>query len=371
MVEVGNGHKSTATAIADAIMREYGGRYEVGVIDSFKEVGCHRLDALYKESWKRILGMPRILAEVGYLGWRSRLLTHGVERLAGWFFLERLARRIETEQPVLVYSTYFFTTHFLSLLRRRGMLKVPVIAVNPDPFDTNAAYWHHEVDGYICFSQQVERILRKRNRCPDVQVFGYPVHHRFAGPQGDAAGFRAGLGLKASLPTVLMTAGGEGVGPLPCYVSALLQAGLPVQAVVVCGRNDAVKQKIEGMAAARPGSAVRVIGYAENMPELIAASDLVVGKAGPSTTFEALISGKPIIHTHFMPEERGTTRFVLQNRLGWYAPTPGQFVDILGGLLDEPDQLRQYTERVVRFGFRNGAEDIGRHIVGFLERRRE
>ena len=103
-------------------------------------------------------------------------------------------------------------------------------------------------------------------------------------------------GLEPDRATILVSAGGFGVGPVERLVEALRGLRHPAQVVVICGRAAELKLRLDRLATTMPpGSpvALHVVGYTTEMDEYMAAADLLVGKPGGLTTSEALARGLP------------------------------------------------------------------------------
>jgi processive 1,2-diacylglycerol beta-glucosyltransferase len=141
-----------------------------------------------------------------------------------------------------------------------------------------------------------------------ITVSGIPIDPVFAEPK-DARAMRVKHGLTPDRTTVLVSAGGFGVGPVEALVHTLLELQHPVQLVVICGRSEPLKRKLAELARARPGDlmpALHVVGYTTAMDEYMAAADLLVGKPGGLTSSEALARGLPLAIVRPIPgqEER-------------------------------------------------------------------
>src|SRR4029453_7738439 len=134
-----------------------------------------------------------------------------------------------------------------------------------------------------------------------------PVRQGFA-RLPDPATARRALGLAPQLPTVVAMAGTQGsLGRLSDVVRALLAVERPMQAVVVAGRDDRLRDRLTRLAA---GSPLRVVGYVDDVPALLAAVDLLVTKAGGMTLAEATAAGVPLLLYGSLPgQERGNERF--------------------------------------------------------------
>ena len=89
-------------------------------------------------------------------------------------------------------------------------------------------------------------------------------------------------GLAPDLTTILVSAGGFGVGPVEVLIHMLLELRHPTQVVVICGRSEALKRRLDELAGARPRDltpALRVVGYTTEMDEYMAAADLASREA--------------------------------------------------------------------------------------------
>jgi 1,2-diacylglycerol 3-beta-galactosyltransferase len=177
-----------------------------------------------------------------------------------------------------------------------------------------------------------DRVLRAHVPAERVKVMGLPVDLRFrpAAP-GEKERLRTGLGLAEDRPTILVAGGGDGSGRLLQKVRALALEPHEWQAIVVCGRNETLRRRLSRRRFRTP---VVVLGFVENMPELLRASDLAVTKAGPGAIAEALATGLALVLTSYLPgQETPNVEFVCRNRLGVYAPRPEELVDSVSRLL--------------------------------------
>lgn len=92
------------------------------------------------------------------------------------------------------------------------------------------------------------------------------------------------------LYTVLVLGGGEGLGGLARVARCL--ADLPVQIIVVAGRNKRVREELEELLFVR--SNLFVFGFVDNMSDLMDASDICVTKPGGMTISECMAKNLPM-----------------------------------------------------------------------------
>jgi processive 1,2-diacylglycerol beta-glucosyltransferase len=145
-------------------------------------------------------------------------------------------------------------------------------------FDVHGYWVQPTADRFFVGSGEVAAILAGRGiEERRIEVSGIPIAAEF-GATWDREAIRARLGLDANAPVVLVTAGGAGVGSFADTVSAVLASG-PAQVLAVCGRNEALKRRLE---AVRPpaGSSLHSFGFVSPIAELMAVADLAVAKSG-------------------------------------------------------------------------------------------
>jgi processive 1,2-diacylglycerol beta-glucosyltransferase len=136
--------------------------------------------------------------------------------------------------------------------------------------------------------------------------------------------------------------------------------------VVVCGRNQELKERLDALAAGEPGrrNTLVPIGYTTEMDEYMSAADVMVGKPGGLTTSEALAKELLLVIVNPIPgqEERNSDHLLEQgaaircNNL----PVLGYKID---RLLDDPtraDAMRAAARRLAR---PNAALDVVRKAL--------
>jgi processive 1,2-diacylglycerol beta-glucosyltransferase len=104
-----------------------------------------------------------------------------------------------------------------------------------------------------------------------ITATGIPVHPLFARSKNEWE-CKGRHGLSEHRPVVLQLAGGLGVGPIGHIHRQTLETELPLQLVVVTGRNAAAREELQAVPC--PARHRRIIlGYTDKMDELMAAAD--------------------------------------------------------------------------------------------------
>jgi len=103
---------------------------------------------------------------------------------------------------------------------------------------------------------------------------------------------------------------GFGMGPIAEVVAELDKASHPFQAIVVTGRNEELRRDLAAQDRKHP---THVLGFASNMHELMAVSELIITKPGGLTTSEVLAMGRPLMIVNPIPgQEAANSDFLLE-----------------------------------------------------------
>ena len=268
----------------------------------------------------------------------------------------RLIRLLMKEKPDVAVCTHFLPAEILLFLKRRKALNVPVGIVITD-YDAHAMWLYKDVKWYFVAHDETKAYLETLGIPPEtVYVTGIPVDPKF-GKQRPKQEVRAGLGLIEDRTTILVSAGGFGVGPVEEMVRSLQKIKTPVQIIVICGRNPELEQHLKNMQDMQHPATI--VGFTAEMHKWMAASDILVGKAGGLTSSEALASGLALVIVNPIPgqEERNSDHF-LEEGVAMRCNDIPVLAYKIDRLLSNKERLLSMREAVRRFARPNAASDI-------------
>lgn len=288
---VGAGHLRAAEAVEKEYKRQFP-ETEVKNIDVLNYT-----NPLFRRLYgKAYLDMVNTMPEV--LGWMYDSLDKPWENERRRFALDRLNTQpfinlLKKEKPDLAICTHFLPSEIISWLKAKGKANFPQAIVVTD-FDAHAMWLCHNYERYFVALDETKIHLSKIGIPADkITVTGIPIDSLFAETK-DKAAMREKYGLEKDKLTILVSAGGFGVGNIEHLLQALSDLQTPAQIVAVCGRNEELKTKLEKLAVEKLNNArvtFKPIGFTREMDEYMSASDLIVGKPGGLTTSEALAKG--------------------------------------------------------------------------------
>ena len=161
----------------------------------------------------------------------------------------------------------------------------------------------------------------------------------------DPVALRRELGLQPNLPTGILLFGGFGSKVMYDIVERLDAARVPVQLIVICGRNDKLAEKFRSRSWNLP---LHVLGFTKEVHRLMSAADFLIGKPGPGSIAEAMVRRLPVIlecNAWTMPQERYNTEWVIEKRVGIVLSSFDEIVPGVKQLL-EPAMLAAFRRNV-------------------------
>jgi UDP-N-acetylglucosamine:LPS N-acetylglucosamine transferase len=363
-IAAGGGHVAGAHAMSEAIERHYPGRFGLRVSDYMKDLGIIQLDRFHKNSWRRALRYP-ILARVGqHVIDAFPRLTIAAERRILRDFARAAASDLREDPPLLIVSNHGLITTGLAEAKHRYGLEVSVLTFATEPFNISAYWGEPRADRVIAASEDGRRRLIRFGVPTDrMTIIGRPVRQAFLNAPAKAEA-RERLELEDRF-TCLVSFGGEGVGRNPRgLIRTLLDSDVPLQVVAITGRNEALREELRTL---RPGTdRLRVEGFVENLAEYLAASDVFVGKAGPSSVYEALAVGRPVLASGYAGlNELGVVRFIEGQGLGRHVRTTAALAREVRRYAGDPALLEEVARRCRELDLASSTERFAHHIVRY------
>jgi processive 1,2-diacylglycerol beta-glucosyltransferase len=281
--------------------------------------------------------------------------------------LGKLIRFLQSEPWDLVIHTHFLPAEIVASLRKQGKLSVPHVTVTTD-FETHRLWVNQPCDRYFTATEEGSVNLQSWGvPASAIEATGIPILPAFAGPH-DRAALLAKHGLAADRPVVLQMAGGFGVGPIEALYKAILNVEVPLQVVAVAGRNEELREDLDGIPCPARHRA-KVIGFTKEIHELMAVADLVVSKPGGLTTSEALASGAVMVVANPVPgQETRNSDFLLENGAAIKVNHPALLSYKLAALLRDPGRMEQLRANVRRVARPHAAFDVAKKSLELIQR---
>jgi len=132
----------------------------------------------------------------------------------------------------------------------------------------------------------------------------------------DAHELRKQMGLRDDLPTAIVLFGGYGSGVVHQIAKRLDRANVPVQLILICGRNEKLAARFRAETWKLP---IHVVGFTKEVHRLMCAADFMIGKPGPGSIAEAMVRHLPVLiecNAWTLPQERYNAEWVKEKEVG-------------------------------------------------------
>jgi 1,2-diacylglycerol 3-beta-galactosyltransferase len=270
---------------------------------------------------------------------------------------------LKTHDPDVVLSVHPLLNHISHQAIRKSGRPRALMTVITDLVDFHRGWTFSQADLVIAPTDLARKVaLRRRVPADRIKLLGLPVDLRFRPPApGEKQALRRRFGLDERRFTVLVMGGAAGVGHLTQQVRVLAWEPYQWQLVVVAGRNEKLRRRLEELRFATP---TLVLGFVDYMPELMRACDMVVTKAGPGAIAEALATGLPLIITGFLPgQETPNVDYVVDSGFGAYAPKDSDLLDEVRVLAEGGPTWREMSRKAEELAHPYASSDIARECL--------
>lgn len=370
--DTGGGHRSAAAAIVAGVQKFFEGEsYAVRVVRAVEE--SHSITAKLVNIYNWLLRNKQHWMK--YMYW----LINRVRPETREFFHKRCigycSEVFERWCPHVVVSVHPLTQHiFARVLKELKVAdRIPLVSVVTDPAYGFWKGWAcDDVRLYLVASEEARlQLIDYGIPSERIKVSGMPVHPKFAYPGEEAAqAARKALGLDPDKFTVFVNAGWEGGGNISQIFRELVRGQLPIQAIFLAGKNEALRADAELLAEVAEFP-IKVIGYSEQVEQLMSAANVMISKLGGLTTFEAFACRVPIIAdgiTAPMPQEAGTASLVVKRGAGVILQRASDIVPVVRRMVEDSAHYSAMRAATIGLALPNATRHIVEEITALIPR---
>lgn len=310
----GGGHLSLSQATLEALNRYCRGKFECQLFDPFPQ--------FYTGMYKRLSTQMQTIWKLGYQATDMASLSQPISYLNRFPLASHLHGHFHAFRPDIVISNNAFISAVLPSIMDRLSPRPLRVVHFADPFSLHNLWMYDKsADLYLSPTPEASAsALAAGIPASKVKTIGWITREKFLSGPYPSSRIRPILGLDANKFTLFIGGAGQGVDKSASLLNELASSSFiqeHCQAVVNTGLNPQLASKVLRIAEKHP-SFFHVIPYAHNMPYLLSAADIAIGKAGPNFMFEAIQELKPLVAIGCLPgQEEGNLDYVQSQNLGW------------------------------------------------------
>lgn len=371
----GGGHLSAANAIKQYIDTNYSEIYKTQLTDCMQYVNkpINKITTTaYKEMAKKF---PWAWGEFYYHA-KKGPIAH-ISSASNKILARKLLDLLDEYDPDIVISTHPFATQMISYLKKKGLIDCLLATVLTD-------FAPHEqwivgkdfVDLFFVSHSKMRQELIYDYDIPENKIFatGIPLSNKFLKNYNKKL-LRESFGLDITKKLILFFGGGEfGLGKdktLSILKSFIKHSNGKLQIVAISGKNNRLKKHFKELVEElNAGDFVKVLGFTNQVPELMSISDLVVTKPGGLTSSESLASGLPMVVINPIPgQEEENAEFLESSNVAIWIKKDDDCDEIISSLLDNTEKLREMKINTKILAKRNSTKDICETIISHFQTR--
>jgi len=318
--DAGGGHRNAAVAL-QTVVSEQQRDWQIELIQ-FQDL-TDRLDVLRKLTGIRIQQQYNILLQNGWTLGSTQLLR--VLQTTIRIFHRPLVNLLEEfwrENPAdLLISVLPHFTRQICESWTKVYPSRPFVTIITDLADFPPRFWIEQIkDQYVIAGTEKAAAQARALGHDDAHIFltsGMILRPDFYEPDdSDPLELRKEMGLHPDSPTAIVLFGGHGSKVMYDITEKLDAAGLPLQLILICGRNE---ELAENLRARQWKLRVQVIGFTKEVHRLMRAADFLIGKPGPGSIAEAMVRKLPVLiecNVWTLPQERYNAEWVQEKGVG-------------------------------------------------------
>jgi len=236
----------------------------------------------------------------------------------------KLNNYIIEENPKVIISTFPLCSCLVSKIKKEYNIKTNLITVITDVVDS----WEWIYEGtnmYLVPSNEIkERLIAKGISKDTIIATGIPVKRDFLNNNSNYT----------DKNKLLIVASGMTTEDISYEVLKEINNKCPLKTIIVTGRNEKLYKKLSCIEY----SNIKILGFVENIDELMDESVFIVTKPGGVTLFEAISKELPlIIIDSSIGQEKGNVDYIKQNNIGIVIENISELLNIIDNYIKNPD----------------------------------
>jgi len=291
-------------------------------------------------------------------------IQKGFNLLAEKLLNKEIKKEIKTYQPDLIISTHFSYNPSLAQFLDYQKTPIPFINLVANPWTIHPLEFSSRTNLNLVYDQRGLKIGLQYKIPPEkIVTLGWLTRDNFYRQQS-VTKIRKKLCFKKNIFTLLVCGGSEGTNMILKIIPGLLMVKKPLQVIIVCGTNKTlyktivsfkkIMQKINQSKSPHLKNIIhqlniKIFQFTDQLPQLMAIADLVIGKGGPNLLFETVAQKKPFFSIcHISGQEDDNLALIRKKSLGWVEENPFKVITLLHKIINQPQILKSYQKTILQ-----------------------
>lgn len=327
----GNGHISVASAIQEQLLEEQPNL--TITTEDIMDISTPKVKNIFFDTYTLLTRSHPSIYNFFYKI-KKDIPNNYMDEIIYNIYLKRVGDYIENCKPKLIVSTFPLCSGFVSKVKEKYGIDVPLITAITDVVDS-WEWIHNKTDMYFVPCKRVgEKLVLKGIEQDKIRITGIPVKKEFLDADRNQKNFRQVL---------IMGGAMDKLGLNPELLEKL--NNIPnTKTIVVTGKN---KEMFNRLTRTGEFDNVEILGYTKDVARLMDESDLVVTKPGGVTLFEAINKGIPVLlKSSMVGQEEENVNFIKTAGIGILIEGEGSLYNQVENALNNPESLMSLRRNI-------------------------
>jgi len=279
---------------------------------------------------------------------------------------KKLREVIENYNPDIVISSHFYCSNIITYYNDIGIIKSKLFTIITD---YRAHEWwtknHKKETGFIVGNELVkEELIRRGVDGKKVYPFGLPLNINQIKKLDEREEILKRYKLKGDKKIYLFF-GGSTAGSMYYYdyFKVAAKMNLDADIIFISGKNNKLKNKCEKYIKDKKINNIKVLGFSNDVFNLMKISDLVISKPGGATVTECLEMKVPLILVPGIGgQEKYNAKFIAKKKYGIKVRGTWSFKKTLKKLENNQILINKMHERMLKLDNNKSVEKINELI---------
>ena len=344
----GNGHKAAAEYIYN-YFKDHNKNLNLKIIDTM-EYG-NLLAKIDKKSFEMNYKFRpnHLFFSIIYNLSDNNIITSPYKLIVKLILKKKLKKEILDYKPDIVISTHFFGSILIGILKDKYNLKTKTVTIITD-YKAHHLWIKNQAneDAIIVSNEIVKKELIKYHVPKEkIYPFGIPLSSKFKNLD-DIHIIKEKYHVNNNKLTILFLGGGSyGSNFSYTYFKSLVKEQLDINIIFVAGNNKKLERKCLKYVQKENLKNINIMGYTNDISNLLNISTLVITKPGGLSITEAIEMKKPMI---LIPGNGGpesyNAKFILKNGFGYKISSKNSLRKVVKKLYENPKLIENMSNNL-------------------------
>lgn len=337
----GKGHIMPARAIEEALHESFPGKHRVSIVNMGDETKFAFEDTLHFLYIYTSKYTPFVLNS--YKASDNSTFMKSINNAFYKLKKKEILELYKKFQPNLVLSNYPVWEYSFYKVLKKHFPEVPFINLNTDSSYPHYAWLVSNADFNIVSDEDTAKLYVERGKDPKkIKVLGIPVRKAFA----KQSKINKNIKKTPKAPYKILYL------PTASDASTILSFIKPFSDIVnyelkvILGRN---KTAIDYLRKRIDAKNIKIVGWTDDIAEEFLESDIVITKAGGSTTQESIVTQRPMIINKIVPgQELGNVSLIKQHKLGEVCTKPKDLINTCEKIIKDYKSYQRHMQKIAK-----------------------